>query len=199
MTHPADHALWTFEERTQELLAFVKAAGYGLRLAVRRVGELTSVGGTLPGPKGGAGSGMRELSEALASAEDRLSDLLVLALGDHFRAFLARALALAELPALPATAAELEELAGAPGVLRGLGPWVPRGLQLYRVALRGGGLDRATLEALGSDSLELVYPGGKVRMYREGDHVCLAETQVAELAEAFVEAAKALRRRLQTS
>jgi len=197
-----ERALGALEEALDGVLSFVKGAAYGLRLATRKVGELTSGGTGLPGLPGGRGPGGEELEllvEALQQGEDRLSDVAVLALGDHFRVFLARALELPQLPALPPTPAALEEFAGAPGALTKLPSAFGLLLQLYRAALQGGRLDRAALEAAGLRELELSYPGGKVKMFREGDHVTLTEAQLQEAAQSLLEAARAIRLRLLTA
>ncbi len=193
-----ERALWALEEALEGVLSFVKGAAYGLRLATKKVGDLTSSAPQLPGTRGTGGEEFELLVEALQQGEDRLSDVAVLAMGDHFRVFLARALELAQLPALPATPAALEEFAGAPGAFAKLPAAFRLLLQLYRAALQGGRLDRAALEAAGLRELELSYPGGKVKMFREGDHVTLTEQQLQEAAQALLEAARAIRLRLLT-
>lgn len=192
----ADRALGALEEALEGVLSFVKAAAYGLRLATKKVGDLTT--GAAAAPRAG-GEEMALLVEALQQGEDRLSDVAVLALGDHFRVYLARALELPQLPALPATPAALEEFAGVPGALAKLPAPFGLVLQLYRAALQGGRLDRAALDAAGLRELELTYPGGKVKMFREGDHVTLTEAQLREAAQALLEAARAIRLRLLTA
>ncbi len=194
-----ERALGALEEALDGVLSFVKGAAYGLRLASKKVGDLTSGGANLPGGRGPGGEELDLLVEALQQGEDRLSDVAVLALGDHFRVFLARALELPQLPSLPPTPQALEEFAGAPGALAKLPPAFGLLLQLYRAALQGGRLDRAALEAAGLRELELAYPGGKVKMFREGDHVTLTELQLQEAAQALLEAARAIRLRLLTA
>lgn len=198
MATDAEMALWAFEEAVEGVLSFVKGASYGLRLAVKRVGDLAVPSPKLPAGKPEAGGEMERLVEALERGEDRLTDLAVLALGDHFRAFLGRALSLPRIPPLPATPTEAESLCGTPEALGKVSAWFPLLLQLYRAALEGGRLDRDTLEALGSNDLELSYPDGKVRLYRAGDHVTLTEGQLEETGRALVEAARAIRLRLLT-
>lgn len=192
MASDADRALWSLEEAVEGVLSFVKAAAYGLRLASKRIGDLAAAG------RGGSEE-METLAEALRHGEDRLSEVTVLALGDHFRAFLAAALELSEVPPLPATPRGVDELAGTPGALERTAFWFPLLLQLYGAALRGGPLDRAALEALGVKQIELVHSGGKVKMYREGDRVPLSEQHLHEAAEALLEAARAVRLRIITA
>ncbi|NTU59557.1 MAG: hypothetical protein HGA98_00685 [Deltaproteobacteria bacterium] len=194
MASDVEQALWAFEEAIEGLTGFIRAGAYGLRLAVKRVGDVTAPAGpSAQSPE------MLRLAEALESAEDRFSDVVILALGDHLRAFLARALHLPAPPPLPETLAELEHLPGTPGALAKVSHWVPLVLQLYRVVLRGGALDRAALAALGRDDLEIPYPGGKVKLFRPGDHVTLGERHLEEAAHALLEAARAIQLRLLTA
>ncbi|GAB4258165.1 MULTISPECIES: hypothetical protein [Deferrisoma] len=196
MASDVERALWAFEEAVEGVLGFVRAAEYGLRLATKRVADLVN------NPAASAaqlGPELAAVRGALEAAPDRLTDVAVLALGDHFRAFLARALGLRELPPLPETTAGVETLAGTPGALAKAPPWVPLFLQLYRAALRGGPLDRRALEALGESTLELRYPGGKVKLVTAGDRVTLTEGQFEDLARALVEAARAIELRLLTA
>lgn len=188
-----DQALWALEEAVDGVTAFVKASAYGLRLAAKRLGDLETA------PTSPNAEEMARLAEAVEQAEDRLSDVALLALGDHLRAFLARVLDLPAAPPLPEGVPELEALAGVPDALGRASPWLPLCLQLYRVALRGGVLDRRALEALGKRELELPYPGGKVKMFRQGDHVALGERQLEDAGRALVEAARAVRLRLETA
>jgi hypothetical protein len=67
------------------------------------------------------------------------------------------------------------------------------------VILRGGRLDRKALDTLGTDALEIAYPGGKVKLFRQGDRVGLSERQLGEVAHALIEAARAIRVRLLTA
>ncbi len=196
MATDAEQALWAFEEAVDGVLSLVRGASYGLRLATRRVADLVS---RPTAPPGAAGAGLEGLREALEEAPDRLSDLAVLALGDHFRAFLARALDLEVPPPLPETPEGVEELAGTPGALARSPFWVPLLLQLYRVALRGGALDRRAVEALGGGSIEIRYPEGKVKVFSEGDRLALTESHLEEAGRALVEAARAIRLRLLTA
>jgi hypothetical protein len=189
-----EQALWAFEEQVEGIVGFVKAAGYGLRLAAKRVGDLTA-----PLGPGGSNPELIRLAEILEPSEDRLSDFVVLALGDHFRAFLARALQLPVPPPLPTDVAELEEIPGTPGALHKASHWVPLLLQLYRVILRGGALDRSALDALGRSEIEIPYPGGKVKLFRSGDHVTLDERHLEEAAHAMLEAARAIKLRILTA
>ena len=196
MASDAEQALWALEEAVDGVLSFVRSASYGLRLATRRVADLAHRPGASPAAAGPEIEGLRE---ALQEAPERLSDLAVLALGDHFRAFLARALSLEVPPPLPGTPEGVEELAGTPGALARCPFWVPLLLQLYRVVLRGGGLDRRAVEALGGGSIEIRYPGGKVKLFTEGDRVELAESHLEEAGRALVEAARAIHLRLLTA
>jgi len=194
-----ERALWALEEALEGVVALVRGAGYGLRLAAKRVGDLGASPGPQPTSKGPTGEEFERLVEALEFGEDRLSDVAVLAMGDHFRVFLARALELDQLPPLPPTPQAAEQLCGTPGALSPLPFWFPLALQLYRAALQGGRLDRSSLEALGVGQIELPYPGGKVKMHREGDRVTLTEHQTQEVAESLVEAGRAIRLRLLTA
>ncbi|GAB4259187.1 MAG: hypothetical protein Kow0092_07250 [Deferrisomatales bacterium] len=199
MPTDTERALWGLEESLDDVLSFVKGAAYGLRLATKRVGDLRSRARAVQSAKPQSAAEMERLVEALQNGEDRLSDLAVLAIGDHFRAFLARVLEREEPPPLPATPAGVEELVGAPGALRHVPFWFALTLQLYRSVLRGGRLDQSAFEALGLTDLEIAYPGGKVKLFREGDHVTLTETQIEEAAAATVEAARTIRLRLLTA
>jgi hypothetical protein len=181
-------ALWALEEATEEVLLFVKAAAYGLRLAVQRVGNV--------GASSQPSAERERLIQALECGEDHLSDVVVLALGDHFRTFLGRALKLPHPPPLPETPEESETLAGTPGALRGVPFWFPLVLQLYRVVLQGGRLDRWSFERLGLTDLEITFPGGKVKLFREGDRVSLTEGHLNQTADAVRAAARALCLRL---
>lgn len=194
MATDVEQALWAFEEEVDALVGFVKAASYGLRLAAKRVGDLTT-----PAGPGTQSPELVRLAEVLEPSEDRLSDVVVLALGDYFRAFLARALQLPSPPPLPTNVADLEHLPGTPGALSKVSHWVPLLLQLYRVVLRGGTLDRAALTALGRQDLEIPFPGGKVKLFRPGDHVTLGERHLEEAAHALLEAARAIQLRLLTA
>lgn len=199
MNSNAERAVWALEEAVDGVLSFVRASSYGMRLAVKRVGDLTVRSPSLGGAGSPTGAEMERLVEALEEGEDQLSDVAILALGDYFRAFLARALELPQVPPLPPTPSEVENLTGTPGALAKTPSWFPLILELYRTVLRGGRLNKSSLDALGIDALELAYPGGKVKMHREGDHVTLTEHQLAEAAQALVEAAKAIRLRLLTA
>ena len=196
MATDAEQALWAFEEAVERVLRFVRGTSYGLRLATRRIGDLVSSPSASPGA---AGPDLDEIRSALEEAPEHLTEFAALALGDHFRAFLARALSLEHLPPLPDTPEGVEELAGTPGALAESPFWVPLMLQLYRVALRGGVLDRRAVEALGGSRFELPYPGGKVKLFGPGDRVALTEGQIEEAAQAFLEAARAVRLRLITA
>ncbi len=196
MASDGERALWAFEEAVEGVLAFVKAAEYGLRLATKRIADLVNQPAA---PAGQLGPELESIRSALAVAPDGLTDLAVLALGDHFRAFLARALGLEHLPALPDTPAGVEDLAGTPGALSRSPFWVTLLLQMYRAALRRGALDRRALEALGGSGFELRYPGGKIKLVTEGDRVTLTEGQIEEMARALVEAARAVHLRLLTA
>ncbi|MHB8766522.1 MAG: hypothetical protein ACYDA8_19600 [Deferrisomatales bacterium] len=199
MTTDAERALWALEEAVEGVLSFVRGAAYGLRLASKRVGDLTISGAAAAGTRPHTADELQRLVASLQQGEDRLSDLTVLALGDHFRAFLARALQFPQLPALPPDPDGVELLAGTPGALARVPAWFPLLLQLYRVTLKGGRLDRAALQGLGRDPLELPYAGGKMKMFTEGDHVVLSEQMLEEVGRAVLEAAKGIRLRLQTA
>jgi hypothetical protein len=196
LTTDAERALWALEEAVEGVLALVKGASYGLRLAVKRVGDVAKASPNLSEATPSSAAEMEKLVQALTGAEDHLSDVTILALGDHFRAFLARALDLPDLPPLPPTPRDVEALTGTPGALEKISFWFPLSLQLYRVALRGGKLDRGAMQALGRTDLEIAYPGGKVKLYREGSHVTLTEHQIEEAAQAYVAASRAIHRRL---
>jgi hypothetical protein len=193
-----ERAVSALEEAVGEVLSLLKAASYGLRLAVRRVGDVATTSPALSEATPQSAAEMERLVKALELGEDHLSDVTVLALGDHFRAFLARALDLPQLPPLPLVPAELEALAGTPGALAKTPFWFRLALQLYRAALQGGRIDRETLEALGLRELEIAYPGGKIKLYQEGSRVTLTEHQLEETAQAFLDAARAIRLRLLT-
>ncbi|MBI5443427.1 MAG: hypothetical protein HY900_19710 [Deltaproteobacteria bacterium] len=198
MASDVEQALWAFEEAVDGLLSFVKASSYGVRLATRRV---TESAGAVP-RRGSAASGpseMEALIESLEHADDRLSDVFFLALGDYLRAFLARALQLPALPNLPGSPSGVEDLAGTPGALSKAPPWVGLLLQLYRVTLKGGALDREALQVLGKTELELPFPGGKVKLFRAGDRITLTEHQMEEAGRALAEAARAVYLRLVTA
>jgi len=199
METDTERALWAMEEALDGVVSLMRGAAYGLRLAAKRVGDVSGSASPLPATKGATGEELERLIEALEFGEDRLSDVAVLAMGDHFRVFLARALELPETPPLPPTPQAVEQLCGTPGALSDLPFWFPLCLQLYRAALRGGRLDRGCLEALGLGEIELPYAGGKVKMHREGDHVTLTEHQAQEVAESLVEAGRAIRLRLLTA
>ncbi len=194
MASDVEQALWALENAVEGVVGFVKAADYGLRLAAKRIGDL-SAGGDRPTPSGG----LDDLRDAVAGAPQRLSEVGVLALGDHFRAFLARALGLAEVPPLPPTPADVERLAGTPGATRSDGIWFPLLLALYRTALGGGRLDRAALASMGVPDLELRYPSGKVKLHSAGDAVVLEEGHFREAGEAVLEAARSIHRHLRTA
>jgi hypothetical protein len=199
MASRAEEALWALEEAVEGVHSFVKGTAYGLRLAAKRVGDVAGTAPSRPPGRAPAQPELRELAEALEHAEDRLSDLVILALGDHFRAFLARALQLAALPDLPASPPAIEELAGTPGALGQAPDWVALLLQLYRVVLKGGALDREALRVLGKTDLELAFPGGKMKLFRPGDHVALTEQQLREIGQALIETARAIHLRLATA
>ncbi len=194
MASDVEQALWALENAVEGVVGFVKAADYGLRLAAKRIGDLAA-GGDRPVPAGG----LDDLRDALAGAPQRLSEVGVLALGDHFRAFLARALGLAEPPPLPDTPDGVEQLAGTPGAARGDRFWFPLFLALYRAALGGGRLDRAAMAALGTDDLELRYPSGKVKLHWAGDAVVLEEVHFRQAGEAVLEVARSIHRHLRTA
>ncbi len=197
MASDAERAVWALEQAVEGLLSFVKGVSYGLRLASKRVGDLTTSGAPPPRPQ--AQEELERLASSLQRGEDHLSDVLVLALGDHFRAFLARALSLPELPGLPDTPAGVEALAGTPGALEATPGTFALLLALYPATLRRGRLDARALRALGRDRLELPGAGGKVRMFIEGDHVTLTEGQLEDLARAVLEAARGIRLKLHTA
>ncbi len=199
MASDLDQAVWAFEEAVESLVLFVKGASYGLRLASKKLGDLASSGPSKLGSAPGTQAEMEALLEALGHGEDRLSDVVVLALGDHLRAFLARALELPSLPHLPGTPVEVEVLAGTPNALLKSSPLFALLLQLYRVSLKGGALDREAMEALGKREIELSYPGGKVKLFRAGDRVTLSEQQLEAMGKAAVEAARAVYLRLMTA
>lgn len=186
-----EQARWALEEAVTRVLSFVKGASYGLRLAEKRLGEMSGRS-PLPGE-------MDLLVTSLESAPDDLSDLVILGLGDHFRTFLARALELPAPPNLPPTVAEVEALAGVPGALARAPFSVSLLLLLYRAALRDGRLDRLVLDAVGKKELEIVYPGGKVKLFRLGDRVALTEPLLNEMGTALLEAARAIELRIITA
>lgn len=198
MTSDAERALWAFDEAVQEVRSFVRGASYGLRLAVSRIGGLKSSSPGL-GEAVARVDEMERLLESLSRGEDHLSDAAILALGDHFRAFLARALHLESLPALPGTRPGVENISGTPHALDRVPFWFSLALQLYRAALQGGRLDRAALDALGGTDVELAYPGGKRKLFREGDRITLTEGQLDQVADAYLEAAKAIKLKLLTA
>ena len=195
MASEVEQALWEFEEAVAGVLAFVKSSAYGLRLATKRIGDLTMGPGDRPQNPGE----LEELRVALENAPDRLSDVTVLALGGHLRAFLAHALALPELPPLPDSADGVESLAGTPGAAARAGFWFALLLQLHRLVLQGGRLDRRAMQVLGVDDLELRYPSGKVKLHAAGDTVTLTEGQLHEVAQAVLEAARSVHRHLRTA
>jgi len=47
--------------------------------------------------------------------------------------------------------------------------------------------------------VELAYPGGKMKLFREGDRIALTERQVAEMGDAVLAAARAIRARLEVA
>ncbi|HSH68323.1 MAG TPA: hypothetical protein VK997_00295 [Deferrisomatales bacterium] len=198
MSH-MDHALWKLEEATAGSLSLVKAAHYGLRLASKRVADLAVSAAAAPDPAPGGPADLADLAAALETGPDQLCDAVLLSLGDHFCAFLARALGLERRPALPPTPEAVEALAGTPDALVEVPFWFSLALALYAAALNGGPLDQRTLGALGEPDLEIPYPTGKVKLFRVGDRVTLAESHFQEIAEAYLAAARAIRQRLATS
>ena len=197
MSDAAENALSCLEEAVDRVLNLVKGAAYGLRVAAKRIGDLTaSASSSLPGHAARSADEMEALILALSDGEENLSEIASLALGEHLRAFLGAALTLPALPNLPETPAEVEKLAGVPGALKNAPFEFALTLQLAHTALRGGMLDRKALDALGGGDLELVFSGGKVKLYREGDRVALSEEQLAAMGKAVVEAARAIRLRL---
>jgi hypothetical protein len=198
MSH-MDRALWKLEEAAAGSLSLVKAAHYGLRLATKRVGDLAvkAAEGSSQ-PPGGQGD-LEDLAAALEMGPALLCDTVLLSLGDHFCAYLARALGLGERPALPPTPEAVEALAGTPDALVGVPFWFPLALALYAAALNGGLLEQRTLDTLGETDLEIPYPTGKVKLFRAGDRVTLAESHFQEIAESYLAAARAIRQRLATS
>lgn len=198
MSH-IDHALWKLEEAAAGALSLVKAAHYGLRLASKRVTDLTVAAAAAPGAAPGGKADLEELAVALETGPDQLCDAVLLSLGDHFCAFLTQALGLEQRPALPATPEAVETLAGTPDALAEVPFWFPLALALYTAALNGGLLEQHTLHALGEPDLEIPYPTGKVKLFRVGDRVTLAESHYQEIAESYLAAARAIRQRLATS
>ena len=194
MNQAAEQAQYRLEEGVEKVLAMVRGAQYGLRLAAKRVGDLNSSGGSLHALHGAAE--MESLMESLEQADENLSDAAVLALGDHFREFLRGALDLETRPELPGSVEAVETLAGTPGALAKLAPEFALLLQLYRVALEAGVLDRKALDALGGGDLELVYAGGKVKLFQAGDRVALSEEILRDAGRAVAEAGRAIRRKL---
>lgn len=193
MNNAAEQAQYRLEEGVAKVMALMRGALYGLRVAAKRVGDLASSGGSIHAIHGK--QDMESLIEALEQADENLSDAAVLALGDHFREFLRGALGLEERPPLPGTVKGVETLAGTPGALGKIDREFAILLQLYRVALEGGVLDRTAMDALGG-GLELVYAGGKVKMFQTGDRVALGEEILRDAGIAVEEAGRAIRRKL---
>lgn len=195
MSH-LDRALWKLEEVTAGVLALVTAAHYGLRLAGKRASDLAVNAAASPTP---LPQPTADLAAALETAPDQLCDAILLALGDHFCAFLSQALGLERRPTLPLTPEAVEHLAGTPGALTEVPFWFALALALYAAALNGGPLEASLLETLGDTSLEIPYPTGKVKLFRAGDRVTLAEAHFQEITEAYLTAARAIRHRLATA
>ena len=198
MSH-MDHALWKLEEAAAGSLSLVKAAHYGLRLASKRVADLAVSAAAAPDPAPGGQADLADLAAALETGPDQLCDAVLLSLGDHFCAFLAQALGLERRPALPLTPEAVETLAGTPDALAEVPFWFSLALALYSAALNGGPLSQGTLDALGEPDLEIPYPTGKVKLFRAGDRVTLAESHFQEITESYLAAARAIRQRLATS
>jgi hypothetical protein len=192
-------ALWRLEEALAGVLGFAQATGYGLRLARKRIGDLTV--SALEGKSGAAGGSeeLTALKQAIEHSEDQLSDLLMLTFGDHFREFLARALALSQRPPLPVSPAELEELAGTPGAFADRPFWFTVGLLLSHAALNAGALDARILNEVHGADLEIPFPDGKVKLFHPGDRVTLVVPQFQSIADAYLGAALTIRRHLATS
>ena len=93
----------------------------------------------------------------------------------------------------------MEALAGTPDALAEVPFWFPLALALYSAALNGGPLEQRTLDALGDPDLEIPYPTGKVKLFRAGDRVTLAESHFLQVTESYLAAARAIRQRLATS
>jgi hypothetical protein len=193
-----EQAVSAFEEAVDGLSSLAAAAAYALRLAANRVADVTGAASRreagAPSP-----SELERLIDSLGRADERFSDVVVLALGDHFRAFLARALQLGTLPPLPASPRDLEELAGTPGTLARCSPWLPLLLQLYRVALKGGALDREVFQVFGKAELEVPFRDGKVRLFQVGDRVTLGDRQIEQAGRALIEAARSIQLALLTA
>jgi len=196
MSEDLDRAVWKLGEGAARVTALVRVASYGLRLAAKRVGDLAAAESGFAGLRPKSAEEMAHLAEALETGDENLTESAVLALCAHFREFLRAALGMEAAPDLPETAAGVEALAGTPGALHGAPPLFSLFLALAATAVRGGGLDRRALAALGRDEVELAYPGGKMKLFREGDRIALTERQVAEMGDAVVAAARAIRARL---
>jgi hypothetical protein len=199
LSDAAEKALLRLQEATQRVLQLVKGASYGFRVGAKRIGDLTVKGGPLTSVAKSSPEEMHALLACFESVDENMTEVVSLALGDHFREYLRAALSLKEAPPLPQTPEEVEKLAGVPGALSKVPFEFRLLLQLYAVTMRGGILDRAALERLGVQDLQLFFAGGKVKMFREGDRVALSEDQFTAMNKAALEAARAVRMRLQAS
>ncbi len=200
MNGSAEQALWKLESALNRVSGHVKATNYGLRLAAKRIGDLTAKGGgAIAAASSSSAEEMEELTHSLGQAGEVVSEVVLLAYGDHFRAFLGEALGLDVPPTLPESKAAVEQLAGVPGALDKVSEMFPIGLALAGGLLRNGYIDSQTLKALGVEEFELSFPYGKVKLFREGDKPTLDELHLEQIAQGYLEAAKAVNIRLQTA
>lgn len=199
MSETAERALWRLERSLGRVRSLAWGAAYGLRVASKRIGDLAAKDAGFTTVSAKSAEELQRLADALAEGEECLTEAVVLAMAEHFREYLRGVLGMEHALGLPATPAEAEALAGTPGALKDAPFLFSLFLALAGASARDGQLDREAMRALGRDEMELAYPGGKMKLFREGDRVALTEKQVDEMAEAILWAARSVKARLEAA
>lgn len=185
-------ALSRLKEGIARVQNTVRSSSYGLRVAGKRLGDLTAKGGPLVSAAKTSAEEMKKLSSALERPEEDLTEAAVLAYFAHFGEFVRALTGQCVSPGNPESASALEELFGASGALKKAPQDFSIFLALAGVAVRGGKLDRRAFDALGREEVELKFQMGKVLLFMEGDRVSLTGKNLEDIGGTIMETAKIL-------
>ncbi len=189
----AAKALLTLQEGVLRVQSTVRGAFYGIRLAGKRLGDLTAKGGPLAMAVKTSAEEMKKLTQSLERPDEDLSETAVLAYYAHFGEFLHALSGKAAMPGQPESTAQVEELLGRGAIFKKEEALFSLFLALAGVAVRGGTLDKRALKALGRDEVELNFSMGKVLLFMEGDRVSLTDKNLEAMGGAIIEAAQKIR------
>ncbi len=182
-------AITRLEESIERIIASVRGAAYGQRIAGKRIGDLTGKGGPLVSAAKKSAEEMKKIVAALKHTEENLTENSLLALDAHFRVYLKTVTGL-ELYRLPDNPRKLEERLNSNGIFAKAPEYFGLFLFLANVSLDGGTITRDHLESSERKGLEIVHTTGKTIFYMAGDRVALTEAQLDQMGRAIMVAAK---------